>query len=1232
MASGKAIAQNCGPSLLGNPCAQGDSASQGALAPETNLGVGNPVHLVTGNKYLYEQDLPPLAQSPWLTLARHYNSLDKRSGPLGRGWTLNYDARLYLMGGQAHVAQADGSRISFPAPAAQSHSSTARGRLSRHAQGWRWSWPNGQSLDFDLHGRLVGMYAPIPRPGRLHIQRHIAGPLHGLISALRDETGNEIRLHYRLTQQQAYLESLDTPMGQWRYHYEAIDSHPGLRLRAVENPDGSQRRYLYEAERQGGDPWRPTGIALQDHHDAPLRQLRRWHYDSQGRVIRAWQATSPIRKPSTTTPGFGAVSFTYSALPQVSRDGWTQLETHDGRRLRLHTRRRHDHYALPSAVLTLGHGTTASPEGWPGLRMRYDAAGRRSSWYSPLTGAQHLQYNALGQLSSFHTSGGEHWQYRYDSRGRLQSLSVSRGSLSQHIQLHWQHDRLVRIEHPAEHEALVHDPQGRVTERTLSRPALSGTGQRALHYRERFEYDGQGRLSVHHLPEGGALHYRWSARQGLASLEWRDRQGRHHPVLQSHTGHSAYRHGNGLRTRWRMLGEHGLAMVVLDEHTPLWAHVRHHDAHGRITHLADWQGWYRTGQGWRFSHDQASRMIQAAPWILPPLTPPTAPITGANMPTALPSPRAAKHTNWYAWHADGALAAQRQEGRTWLPEIKRDANGLPHRIEDKRLRYGLTGRLGQVRNAQEHSAHYTHNAHGYRISARYDQPLHTRLPDGALPKPHSVQYLYIGQRLVAEIDSRVAAPTRPGVSASETLTAAAITRRYLYGLQGLAAFIDYSSDTPDGALYIVHTDPLGTPKLVTDARRRMRWLAHYSPTGELLHAWGDMDLALRLPGQVADPFTGWHDNLLRTYAPAMGAYLEPDPLGPLPGQQALGYARQQAQRYADPTGLILFAFDGTRQGSLNRANVWKMSQLYQDGTAHYHAGPGNPYYIDLDSLSAHSGFDIVTTQWQRLLSELRSTAMGVTQAIDIIGYSRGAALARHFGNMIAEHTQNGWFRYVPPGQGLLQACVDLRFMGLFDTVAQLGPNGALNRAFDFSIHPAWTRVAHAVALHEYRSWFPLTSTSGSENVNTLEAPFVGSHADIGGGLGAFTGLYIPSPSGDLANVALNWMLEQGRLAGVSWSAGPAADQEVQSPILNDYRPAALRWLYDGDRRVDDAFNDTLAWRQATLDALGAPHRQTVDAFIRRFEDWRTRDDTAVGEVNMDDYAQWLQSTLGWSLP
>ena len=111
----------------------------------------------------------------------------------------------------------------------------------------------------------------------------------------------------------------------------------------------------------------------------------------------------------------------------------------------------------------------------------------------------------------------------------------------------------------------------------------------------------------------------------------------------------------------------------------------------------------------------------------------------------------------------------------------------------------------------------------------------------------------------------------------------------------------------------VHVDPLGTPLAVTDTPAAGNavavWRAKYEPFGK---ATVDEDpdgnaatiaLAVRFPGQYEDAETGRHLNMMRTYDPSTGRYLEVDPLG-LTGRSTYAYAFSNSLRYLDPTGLV----------------------------------------------------------------------------------------------------------------------------------------------------------------------------------------------------------------------------------------------------------------------------------------------------------------------------------------
>lgn len=107
-----------------------------------------------------------------------------------------------------------------------------------------------------------------------------------------------------------------------------------------------------------------------------------------------------------------------------------------------------------------------------------------------------------------------------------------------------------------------------------------------------------------------------------------------------------------------------------------------------------------------------------------------------------------------------------------------------------------------------------------------------------------------------------------------------------------------------------------------------------------------------------------------------------------------------------------------------------------------------------------------------------------------------------------------------------------------------------------AIPEQFAHVSHAIALNEFRgqngrwvsgSWlgtFPLESIKGArtpEGRVRIERGFLGSHADIGGGYGA--------DENQLAQVALEWMVNQAIIAGVAIDAAPRT--VIANPIVHD---------------------------------------------------------------------------------
>ena len=77
----------------------------------------------------------------------------------------------------------------------------------------------------------------------------------------------------------------------------------------------------------------------------------------------------------------------------------------------------------------------------------------------------------------------------------------------------------------------------------------------------------------------------------------------------------------------------------------------------------------------------------------------------------------------------------------------------------------------------------------------------------------------------------------------------------------------------------LHGDNLGRPQKATSASQAIVWSASYFPFGENVSTSGSFVMNLRFAGQYYDAETGFSHNGFRDYVPALGRYLETDPIG-----------------------------------------------------------------------------------------------------------------------------------------------------------------------------------------------------------------------------------------------------------------------------------------------------------------------------------------------------------------
>jgi len=215
--------------------------------------------------------------------------------------------------------------------------------------------------------------------------------------------------------------------------------------------------------------------------------------------------------------------------------------------------------------------------------------------------------------------------------------------------------------------------------------------------------------------------------------------------------------------------------------------------------------------------------------------------------------------------------------------------------------------------------------------------------------------------------------------------------------------------------------------------------------------------------------------------------------------------------------MALYAFDGTgnedRDGTENDSNVLHFFDAYQDPKKNSDpdAATGSLYLKGIGTMAQTFVGDKVAEAFgfgghRRLRAAHRRLEQNLAANdanVDIVGFSRGAALAIDFANHVCKS--------VPQA--------NVRFVGVWDIVAQFGaPGRFVNLGFDLDC-PSVV-CYHAMAIDESRAFFPLTrfANAGAAFDKLREVWFRGVHSDVGGGNGNL----------GLNWITLNWMFENAQ--------------------------------------------------------------------------------------------------------
>jgi hypothetical protein len=266
--------------------------------------------------------------------------------------------------------------------------------------------------------------------------------------------------------------------------------------------------------------------------------------------------------------------------------------------------------------------------------------------------------------------------------------------------------------------------------------------------------------------------------------------------------------------------------------------------------------------------------------------------------------------------------------------------------------------------------------------------------------------------------------------------------------------------------------------------------------------------------------------------------------------------------------VALYAFDGTwsREHSKDEVarntNVKRFFDLYEGTRNVYLAGVGTRLGLFGRIAGGFFGAGGFSRLNQMYRSLCENYVAGHTR-INLVGFSRGAALALDFANLIAK-------RGITDANGRVitsQPVID--FIALFDVVGSFGmpmsfgplkfQEWNIGHTLKLPTTISISNCFHALALDERRRTFMVTRVSGA-----YEVWFAGVHSDVGGGNGNL----------GLSDIALRWMAVKAQGAGLpgfssdrvreatrSYNpAAPVSHSPGYDVIHNDWRP-----IREGDR-------------------------------------------------------------------
>lgn len=494
----------------------------------------------------------------------------------------------------------------------------------------------------------------------------------------------------------------------------------------------------------------------------------------------------------------------------------------------------------------------------------YNGLGDLLKQVSPDTATTSFTYDAAGNQKTRTDARSKVATSTYDALGRVTSIAYG----DQTHGFTWDSGsygvgRLSQFTDPSGSTAFSYDAQGRVLSKTLTFVAVGGVaGTRTLAY----QYDSTGRLTQITYPSGNKIGYSY------------DSNGRINTVSLNGTGfisNVSYQPFGGFKG-WS------------------WAngtmHQRSYDQNGRLTYLQHGSDYSKS-----YSWDDANRITQQTDQLYATRTQ----VFGYDQLDRLTNTTRNTTSEAYQYDANGnrtqltvgsnnvgntIAATSNRVTAAGLKNYSYDAAGNMTSDGSYNYVYDNVGRFRQMLTLAGGSiTNLIYNAQGHlAIKTNYGKP---------------VQFVYdeAGHLVGEYADPATQNPTQETVWLGDTPVAT------LQPVSGSLA-------TPK--LYYVLADHLDTPRrIVEPTSKKAVWYWEGEAFGNTLPDEDpDKDSVkltynLRYPGQYYLRDMGWFHNWNRDYSPALGRYLQSDPIGLAGGINTYAYVNGNPITFVDPLGL-----------------------------------------------------------------------------------------------------------------------------------------------------------------------------------------------------------------------------------------------------------------------------------------------------------------------------------------